>query len=112
MLWKRNVYHCFKRPTTGPFSEPAESKPHHIVYCVFHTSFNIIFPSLIFLSDILLSGFEINVGKDSPVDIATRYGLEGLGIESWWRRDFPHPSIPALELTQPPVQWVPGLSRG
>ena len=52
------------------------------------------------------------VGRNSTVGIATRYGLDGPGIESRWGRDFPHPSRPALGPTQPPVQWVPGLSRG
>jgi hypothetical protein len=50
-------------------------------------------------------------GRDSVVGIATRYGLEGPGIVSWWEQDFPHLSRPALEPTQPPVQLVPGLSR-
>ena len=31
-----------------------------------------------------------NVGRDSTVDIVTRYGLDGSGFESRWRRDFPH----------------------
>ena len=52
------------------------------------------------------------VGRDSSVGIATRYGLDGPGVESRWGRDFPHPSRPALGPTQPPVQWVPGLSCG
>jgi hypothetical protein len=51
-------------------------------------------------------------GRDSAVGIATRYGLDGLGIEIRWRRDFPHPSRPALGPTQPPVQWVPGPFPG
>jgi hypothetical protein len=49
------------------------------------------------------------VGRDSSVGIATRYGLDGPGIESQWGRDFPHPSRPALGPTQPPIQWVSAL---
>jgi len=53
-----------------------------------------------------------NVGRDSSVGIATRYGLDGRGIKSRCEWVFPHPTRPAQGPTQPPVQWVPGLSRG
>ena len=50
--------------------------------------------------------------RDGSVGIVTLYGLDGTGIEFRWRRDFPHPSRPSLRPTQPPLQGVPGLSRG
>jgi hypothetical protein len=53
----------------------------------------------------------VSTGRDSSVSTATRYGLEGPGIESRWGRYFPHLSRPVLGPTQPPVKWVPGLSR-
>ena len=49
------------------------------------------------------------VSRDSSAGIATRYRLDGPRIESRRGRDFPHPSRLALEPTQPPIQWVPGL---
>jgi hypothetical protein len=49
------------------------------------------------------------VGRDSVVSIATRYQLDGLGIESRWGREFPHPS------TQSPVNGYrvsfPGIKK-
>ena len=56
-----------------------------------------------------LSNFH---GPGSAVGIATGYGLGGPGIEFRCGRDFPHLSRPALEPTQPPVQWIRGLSEG
>ena len=52
------------------------------------------------------------MSQDSVAGIATRYGLGGAGIESWWGRDFPHPSRLALGPTQPPIKWIPSYSLG
>jgi len=41
---------------------------------------------------------------DSSVRIATRNGLDGLGIKSRWGRDFSEQPRPALGPTQPPIQ--------
>jgi hypothetical protein len=49
---------------------------------------------------ILLSIGKEDVGRDSSV---------GPGIESWYGRDFPKTSRPALGATQPLIQWVRGF---
>jgi hypothetical protein len=56
--------------------------------------------------------FRLRKGRDSVVVIATRYGLDDLGIECRWGKDFLHLSRQALGCIQPPIQWVSSLSRG
>ena len=50
-------------------------------------------------------------GPGSSVGIATDYRLDSPGSNSGGDEIF-RPSTPALEPTQPPLKWVPGLSRG
>jgi len=45
------------------------------------------------------------------VGIANDYGLDDPGLNSGEEEIF-RPSRPTLRPTQPPVKWVPGLSRG
>ena len=34
------------------------------------------------------NGIALPLGRDSALDIAIRYGLDGPGIESWWEERF------------------------
>ena len=56
---------------------------------------------------LLANGFKT---RDNSVGTVTRYRVDGPGIKSRWRRDFP-----TLRFTQPPVQMgtgsFPGLKR-
>ena len=44
--------------------------------------------------------------------IASVYGLDGPGIETWWGRYFPYLSKQALEPTEPPIQRVTDFLPG
>ena len=47
-------------------------------------------------NNILESLTDRGVGRDSSVGIAIRYGLDGSGIESWWRDFLTRPDPPSL----------------
>jgi hypothetical protein len=88
----------------------------HMEYLSFHWTdfhdsvYSTIFPKHVEEIKVSLKS-DNNNGSGSSVGIATDCGLDGPRIESRWGRDLSHLSRPALGPTQPPVQWVPGLSR-
>jgi hypothetical protein len=70
-----NVHFCVHK-SLQLISVLGQINPVHVLPTdLIKTHFNIILPS---------SGLLHHVGWGSVVGIATRYGLDGPGIESWW----------------------------
>ena len=61
---------------------------------------------------VLLPNDSVDQDSVGLVVTATRYGLDGPGIESRWGRDFSHPSRPNLGHTHLPIPWILGLFPG
>jgi hypothetical protein len=64
--------------------------------------------------DFILLHKEIKISRDSPVGIATGYGLDdrGVGVRvPVGSRIFSMSSRPALGPTEPPIQWLTGVKR-
>ena len=64
-----------------------------------------------YFGSLKLSTYMIS-GPGSSVGIAIGYGLDGLGIEFRWGRDFPHLSRPALGLHPAPYKMGTGSFPG
>ena len=64
-------------------------------------------------NNFLVKHSYVIMGRDSSVGIATRYGLDGPGIESRGGDEIFRTSPDRTWVSiQPPVQWVQDLSRG
>ena len=60
----------------------------------------------------IMFGFSLQISAETFIDIPIRYWLSSKGIESRWRRYFPHFSRPAMGPSQPLHNGFGSLSRG
>jgi hypothetical protein len=104
--WATTPLHIYPRhPKKVAASAHGFSREHHILL---HVSKSLC-PNSFYVAQLIMEAFETVMHPS--VGIATDYGLDSPGIESWWGREFPHLSRPVLGPTMGTGSF-PGVESG
>ena len=99
---------CQHKFFLSPFICASVLLPFELTACVISEEY---IESAHIFSAVFFVAYYTNCGLGNSVSIATDYGLDGPGSSPGEDEIF-RPSRPAVGPIQPPVNWVPVLSRG
>ena len=96
-------------PSLSSGTEPTSFR--FVAYC-FNQLYNLVLRSLYGINIYFCLTETSPLGRDSLDCIASRYGLDGPGIECRQRRDFPRPSVQSLGQTRISFRGIKRPGRG